>query len=90
MKSLNVFINESQNESQNPVEDYPNVLELGNGEFNGALWGHCFAYEGKKYYSDMGWRNAFPIYCKMIIENDKAIPQQTDKYQRPDLKKLFE
>jgi len=87
MKSLNVFINESNN----PVKDkYPNVKELGIGEFNGILWGHCFLYENNKYYSEMGWTNCFPSYCKMVIENDKVMPCQTDKYQRPDLKKLFD
>ena len=51
MKNLTTYISESQNESQsesyNPT--HPNVTELGIGEFDGALWGHCFLYEGKKY-----------------------------------------
>ena len=49
MKNLNVFINESTN----PItEKYPNVLTLGDGEYNGILWGHCFLYENNKYYKD--------------------------------------
>lgn len=87
MKNLNVFIKESNNPIQ---EKYPNVKELGVGEFNGILCGHCFLYENNKYYSEMGWMNCFPSYCRMVIENDKVIPYQTDKYQRPDLKKLFD
>lgn len=87
MKKLNVFINESIN----PIKDkYPNILELSDGVYNGILWGHCFLYENNKYYSEIGWMNMFPSYCKMTIENGKATPFQTDQYQRPDLKKLFD
>lgn len=81
---------EKTNESVvNPVEKYPNVITLGDGEYDGVLWGHCFVYEGNKYYSDCGWRNIFPMYCKMVIEGDNAWAHQVDKYQRPDLKKLY-
>lgn len=83
MKSLGVFIKES-------VEDYPNVKELGNGEFDGILWCHCFLYENKKYYSEIAWKNIFPMYCKMVINEDEAWPHQVDKYQREELKKLFD
>ena len=71
------------------LEDYPNVLELGEGKFNGALWGHCFAFEGKKYYSESGWKNRFPMYCKMEIVEGKAWPHQIDIYQRQELIKLY-
>ncbi len=87
MKDLNKYINESNNPVQ---EKYPNVLTLGDGEYKGILWGHCFLYENNKYYSEMGWRNCFPSYCKMMVENGKTTPHQIDEYQRPDLKKLFE
>ena len=81
---------EKTNESVvNPVEKYPNVITLGDGEYDGVLWGHCFVYEGNKYYSECGWRNIFPMYCKMVIEGDSAWAHQVDKYQRPDLKKLY-
>ena len=86
MKNLNEFINESR---KNPVEDYPKVETLGIGEFEGVLWGHCFLYEGQKYYSGYGWKNMFPSYCKMEITEEKAWPHQVDIYQREDLKKLF-
>ena len=86
MKNLNVFINESTN----PInEEYPNVLTLGDGEYNGILWGHCFLYENNKYYSEIGWENCFPSYCKMMVENGKTIPCKVDECQRPDLEKLF-
>lgn len=78
------------NESVTPVEEYPNVTVLGDGEYNGALWGHCFVYEGKKYYSECGWKNIFPSYCKMVIENGKAWAHQVDIYQRESLKKLYQ
>lgn len=92
MKNLTTYINESQiNESDNPIKDkYPNVKELGIGEFDGALWGHCFLYEGKKYYSEIGWRNVYPSYCKMEINEKKLFPHQIDEFQRPELKKLYE
>ena len=86
MKNINNFLTESNNPIQ---EKYPNVKELGIGEFNGILWGHCFLYENNKYYSEIGWRNCFPSYCRMVIENDKVTPYQTDEYQRIGLKKLF-
>ena len=86
MKNLNIFINESNNYIK---EKYPNVLTLGDGEYDGILWGHCFLYENNKYYSEIGWRNCFPSYCKMMVENGKTTPCQVDEYQRPDLEKLF-
>ncbi len=87
MKNLNEFINESRKLS---VEDYPKVETLGIGEFEGVLWGHCFLYENKKYYSEIGWKNMFPSYCNMVINENEAWPHQVDKYQREDLKKLFD
>lgn len=78
------------NESVTPVEEYPNVTVLGDGEYDGALWGHCFVYEGQKYYSECGWKNIFPSYCKMVIENGKAWAHQVDIYQRESLKKLYQ
>ena len=78
------------NESVTPVEEYPNVTTLGDGEYDGALWGHCFVYEGQKYYSEIGWMNIFPSYCKMVVEGDKVMPHQVDEYQRESLKKLYQ
>ena len=77
------------NESVAPVQEYPNVKTLGDGEYDGILWGHCFLYEDQKYYSEIGWMNMFPGYCKMIIEGDEVFPKPVDKYQRESLKKLF-
>ena len=71
MKNLTTYINESQiNESDNPIKDkYPNVKELGIGEFDGALWGHCFLYEGKKYYSEINiCFHKFFIHAFIIID----------------------
>lgn len=77
------------NESISSINQYPNVNILGDGEYDGVLWGHCFVYEGHKYYSKIGWKNMFPSYCKMIIHGDDTIPKQIDAYQRKELKKLF-
>ena len=77
-------------ESVNNPNGWPDVMTLGDGTFEGILWGHCFLYENKKYYSGMGWRNCFPSYCKMVIENGEAFPYQVDEYQRPKLKELFD
>lgn len=87
MKTLKEYL---ITESNNPVkEKYPDIKTLGIGEFDGALWGHCFVYEGKKYYSECGWRNMFPMYCKIVIKDDSICAQQVDEYQRPELKELF-
>ena len=83
-------INESMETIDNPKEKYPNVIELGEGEYNGALWGHCFAFEGKKYYCECGWKNKFPMYCRIVVENGRAFAHQIDIYQRESLKKLYE
>ena len=77
------------NESISSTKQYPNVNVLGDGEYDGVLWGHCFVYEGHKYYSQMGWENMYPSYCKMIIHGNDVIPKQIDIYQRKELKKLF-
>ena len=77
------------NESISTINQYPNVNILGDGEYDGVLWGHCFVYEGHKYYSQMGWKNMYPSYCKMIICGNDVIPKQIDIYQRKELKKLF-
>ena len=86
MKSLNEFITESIDPNPN---NWPNVTELGDGEFNGALWGHCFLYEGNKYFSETGWLNAYPSYCTMEIKEGKAWPRQSNECQRPSLVEQF-
>ena len=77
------------NESISSIKQYPNVNVLGDGEYDGVLWGHCFVYEGHKYHSKIGWKNIYPSYCKMMIHGDDVIPKQMDIYQRKELKKLF-
>jgi hypothetical protein len=87
MKGLKEYINESYN--PNP-ENWPKVEELGDGEYKGALWGHCFLYEGKKYYSDLGVKNIYPIYFTAIVENNEVKFEKNDIYQRQELVKLFD
>ena len=88
MKQLSEYINTNES-PENPNNKYPNVKELGIGNFNGILWGHCFLYENNKYYSEIGWKNAFPSYCNMQIDETQAMPIQIDNYQRINLTKLF-
>ena len=45
MKSLREYL---ITESINPNK-WPNIKELGQGEFDGALWGNCFIYNEQKY-----------------------------------------
>ncbi len=88
MKDIITFINESMDINPNP-NNWPDVKELGNGEFEGTLWGHCFVYNGQKYYSESGWLNMYPSYCIMTINEEGVFPKQKDEYQRPNLKSLF-
>lgn len=92
MRKLGEILNEGVSIKKDPnnPNNWPDVKTLGEGSFEGILWGHCFLYENQKYYSNMGWRNCFPSYCKMVIENDESFPYQVDEYQRPKLKELFD
>ena len=79
-------INESYTPDLTPVET------LGDGEFEGALWGHCFAYKGNKYYCKMGTKNIYPYKIKLTIKDGKMeFPYMfVDKFQHPELKNLFD
>lgn len=92
MRKLGEILNEdvSIKKTPNNPNGWPDVKTLGEGSFEGILWGHCFLYNEQKYYSGIGWMNCFPSYCKMVIENDEAFPYQVDEYQRPKLKELFD
>lgn len=68
---------------------YPDVKVLGDGEYEGALWGNTFAYNGKLFYSEIGWMNMYPGYCKMTVRGDESFPKQMDIYQRQELVDLF-
>lgn len=53
-------INESAQTYDNPL-NLPPLETLGDGEFEGALWGHCFAYEtaaGKPTHFSRGMKAA--------------------------------
>lgn len=90
MRKLGDILNEGVVVESVDLKKWPNVKTLGDGSFEGILWGHCFLYENQKYYSNMGWRNCFPSYCKMVIENGESFPYGVDGYQRPKLKELFD
>lgn len=88
-----VNINEQQEENvveyDNPL-NLPPIETLGDGSFEGALWCHCFVHDGKKYYSGMGTKNIYPYKCSVVIKNGEFERFDfTDKFQHPDLKKLF-
>ena len=87
MKHLNEYINESIDYKPNP-NNWPNVKELGNGEYEGAIYGNCFIYNEKKYFSDYGVLSMFPSYCKITV-NEDDIQISSDDCQRPELKELF-
>lgn len=90
MKSILEYINESEKKYDNFL-NLPPITELDDGEYNGALWGHCFAYDGKQYFSEIGIKNIYPIYYKIVVKDGKIFEiDQMDKYQRQELKKLFE
>lgn len=83
------------NEAQETYDNFlnlPPVDALGDGRHEGALWGHCFACEGCKYWSETGLRNIYPMKVAMTVENGKCLPgfEELDKYQHPELKELFE
>lgn len=68
----------------------PNIKILGDGVYEGALWGHTFLYKGKKYHTEEGWMNIFPAYCKATVKGDDVSLQQVDNYQRRSLIKDFD
>ena len=86
MKNLTQYINESIDYNPN---NWPNLKELGNGEFNGILYGNCFIYNEKKYFSEYGVLSMFPIYTKAIINDNDIQFDSIDNCQRPELKELF-
>ena len=75
---------------ENKEINEPNIKILGDGVYEGALWGHTFLYKGKKYYSQQGWKNMFPCYCKATIKGDDVYLEQVDAYQRRSLIKDFD
>lgn len=79
-------INESNTSNLPPVES------LGDGEFEGALWGSVFAYNGNKYQCKDGLLNLYPCKVKLTIKDDKmGFPFVfVDKFQQPELISLFD
>lgn len=87
MKTLKEYlITESVNSQSN---EWPNVKTLGNGEFEGALWGNCFIYDEQKYFCETGILSMFPSYFKVTINEDDVQLNPIDDQQRPELKELF-
>lgn len=67
MKKINDYILESK------VYALPSVLELGDGVFEGTIWGSCFTYDGKEYKSEIGALNIFPSKATLEIRNGKIV-----------------
>lgn len=88
MKNLTEYINESMDYNPNP-NNWPNISELGEGTFEGALWGHCFVYNEQKYFSNHCTLSIFPHYCRIIINEENIKMEPIDNCQRPELKALF-
>lgn len=78
------------NESNTP--NLPPVESLGDGEFEGALWGSVFAYNGNKYLCKNGLLNLYPNKVKLTIKDGNVVVpfEPVDKFQRPELKSLFD
>lgn len=89
MKSILESINESEKKYDNFL-NLPPITELGDGEYDCAVWGHSVVCDGKKYYSEIGIMNIYPIKMKIIIKDGKAIFGDSDNLQRAELKKLFD
>lgn len=79
-------INESNIPNLLPVES------LGDGEFEGALWGSVFAYNGNKYQCKDGLLDLYPCKVKLTIKDGKMeFPYVfVDNFQHPELKSLFD
>ena len=90
MKKISELNESLQNKYDNPL-NLPPVESLGDGVFEGALWGQCFAHEGKKYFCKTGTLNIFPYKVSVVIKNGEVENfNQLDEYQHPELKKNFE
>lgn len=72
-------------------QDLPPVESLGDGVYEGALWGSCFVYNGKKYLCKEGLLNLFPNMVKITVKDGSVVLPHTsiDEMQRPELKELF-
>ena len=88
MKNLNQYITEALDYNPNP-NNWPNVKELGQGEYEGVIWGSCFVHNGQKYFSEYGTLSMFPSYCTITVNEDDIQINHTDDRQRPELKTLF-
>ena len=86
MKNITELLNESMNPNPN---NYPSIVELGEGQFEGAMWGNCFLYEGNKYFCENGVLGIYPCYCKATINENNVSIEPTDNYQRPELVEQF-
>lgn len=83
-------LNESKETYDNCL-NLPPVESLGDGVYEGALWGHCFAHNGNKYFCQIGTKNIYPYKINVVIENGECKPFDfIDKFQHPELKSLFE
>lgn len=83
---INDLINETRSDN---MKDFPSVKELGNGVFEGALWGHCFLYEGKKYYVENVLLNIYPCNVRITINGEHILVEAIDHYQKPELVNQF-
>lgn len=79
-------INEPYTPDLTPVES------LGDGEFEGALWGSISAYNGNKYLCKDGLLNLYPCKVKLTIKDGNVVVpfEPVDKFQHPELKSLFD
>jgi len=80
---------ESQEKEYDNFLNLPPVETLGDGEYDGALYGHSFAYNGNKYYSETGIMNMFPQMATFVVKDGECKVKNIDNRQHPELKSLF-
>lgn len=91
MTNLREYLVERLNEPliNESIKQWPNITTLGNGTYEGPLWGSCFIYEGKKYFCSMGLLNIFPINCRITVNGTECKVDPIDKMQRKELMELY-
>lgn len=82
-ESVKRILTENDDNSNNP-ENLPRLAELGDGEYEGTIWGNRFNFENKDYYSEIGAFNIFPSPATAVVENGEVRRFKDNKeYQMP-------
>lgn len=63
---------ECLNESTNKIDILPKLAELGDGEYTGTIWGNCFTFENKEYYSEIGTLCIVPSPAIAVVKEGEV------------------